>query len=56
MLHNQFQHYTREGKPNKLESVCRSELETMLRLDLLLDNPTLQITDTGYNDRNNINL
>jgi hypothetical protein len=49
-MNNQFQHYTREGKAIKLESVCWSKRGIMFRLDSLLDNPTLWLTDTVYND------
>jgi hypothetical protein len=39
-MKNQFQHYTREQKAIKLDSVCRSQYGIMFRLHELLDNPT----------------
>ena len=50
-MNNQSQHYSREQKAIKLESVCGSQCGIMLLLHLLLDNPTLRFTETVYNDR-----
>ena len=50
MLNNRFQHYTREQKVIKLESVCSAQRGIMFRLLSLLDNPTLRFNDTVYND------
>ncbi|NIQ88263.1 MAG: hypothetical protein GWN93_03965 [Deltaproteobacteria bacterium] len=50
MLNNRFQHYTREQKVIKLESVCGAQRVIMIRVLLLLNNPTLRFNDTVYND------
>ena len=56
MLNNRFQHYTREQKVIKLESVCSAQRGIMFRALSLLDNPTLRFNDTVYNDESNINI
>ena len=48
-MHTQSQHYTREQKAIKLESDCDSQRGIMLRLNALLDNATIWLTDILYN-------
>ena len=51
MLNNRSQHYTREEKVIKLESVFGAQKGIMFHVLSLLDNPTLRFNDTVYNDQ-----